>query len=196
MLDSRWLAPSALLGVAGIQLLAFAAHLDARAVLIVQTAVAAIPLLLLPVSRRPLRRGVIPAVALMVVLALVLGSGVAGDWHYYEGSASAGRDDVDARMHLELALRRVDGPGFEIPGTRVKLTKYGLVSVFRVTPLMTLANIELRAANFDAAHLRLEEAIAAGNADPREDADIGFLEQVLDGVERKQAEASSAASPD
>jgi hypothetical protein len=180
-----WIA--LLLGAAGfvaLQAAGMAGLLGARTVLIAQSGVLLLPLVLLLVSRhRPRPRLAWGVAAAFVIVAILLASWVAGDWPYDEGHLSVGRDDSRARVCFQEALDRMDSPGLSIPGpARVKVTRYGVVSEFRVTAMVSLANIELRAGNLEAAEHWVGQAIEVGRSDPREEADIAFLEDMLDGI--------------
>ncbi|HAL29934.1 MAG TPA: hypothetical protein DCP20_04350 [Coriobacteriia bacterium] len=182
-----------LLGAAGFALLQAAGMMGlvgARVVLIAQSVLLLIPLLILLISRhRPTPRWAWGVASAFVVAAVFLASWVIGDWPYDEGGLSVGTDDGRARVCYQEALNRMDSPGLAIPGpARVKITRYGVVSEFRVTAMLSLANIELRAGDLEAAEHWVGQAIEAGRTDSREGADIAFLEDMLAGIRAMQRE--------
>ena len=54
--------------------------------------------------------------------------------------------------------------------------------------MLSLANIELRAGDLEAAEHWVGQAIEAGRTDSREGADIAFLEDMLAGIRAMQRE--------
>ncbi len=166
-------------------LLRFASAIDPRPIIFMQIVCALFPLMMLPFLRRPISNWALVSILVLALFSVGPASRVAGNWYYYQGIAALEKDDERASQSLIHALERMDAPGIEIPGTRAKLTRYGFVSEFRVTPLMALANIELRAGEYDAAAEWLRKAISAGEADPSEGADLEFLGRMLRDVEER-----------
>ena len=181
-IDLRTLVLFSLAALAVVMAVRLVSSFDERPLLIMEAALASVPVLLLPLARRPVSRWLHLTVAGMAVVAAIAASWAVGNWSYYDGMAHIKVDDARAKTSLIEALQRMDKPGIEISALRLRLTGVGPVMQLRVTPLMTLANIELRAGDTRAAEHWITEAIAAGRADPREEADLAFLTQMLDGV--------------
>ncbi len=129
------------------------------------------------------RRESQPLVVLVLVALVLLGAFVtldlSGDWVLYKAHSAEKEESPSAYDSLGSALIRMDAPGIEVPHTRMKLTRYGLVSQYRVTTMTSLALIALERGDTPAAIHWLERAVAAGS-DPREQADVSQLEATID----------------
>lgn len=174
--------------IAAIVLLELVSVTDPRPILIMQSACALVPLAALPFIRRPVSRWALVSILVLAVFSVAPALWVTGNWYYYQGHAAWEKGDARASESLRNAVDRMDAPGIEVPGTRVRLTRYGPVSQFRVTSLMALANIELQAGKYDAAAQWLRRAISAAKADPSEEADLEFLGRMLREVEEREAD--------
>jgi tetratricopeptide (TPR) repeat protein len=128
------------------------------------------------------------------LIAVIVGLGgaleawtVSANWQLYKGYAleDQGRTDESVAA-LEAALTRMDAPALFSLG-RYRLTAYGPVFESRVTPLIAIARIRYDNGEKSASIESLEAAKAAAIADPREGADMDFLNRMIDEIREQSS---------